>query len=38
LSVSAAPHGGALFEIELRNAEAADATNTPEPRGAAISS
>ena len=38
LSVSSAPNGGALFEIELRTADAVDAKDTDEARGAAVSS
>jgi two-component system C4-dicarboxylate transport sensor histidine kinase DctB len=38
LSVRGAATGGALFEIDLRAAEAVDAKNTPDMRGAAMSS
>jgi hypothetical protein len=38
LSVRSAPAGGALFEIELRTAEAIDAKRTVDSRGAALSS
>jgi hypothetical protein len=38
LSVSSATSGGALFEIELRSADAVDTKDTVEARGAAVSS